>query len=86
MSTQYFSKSRYCRCVQCPKIRWLEEHLPEEEYDDSGVNQTILATGNEVGDLAMGLFGEYKEVPYTENPGDMIPATQKLIDEAAGRD
>ena len=29
----------------------------------------------------MGLFGDYTEVPYSESLGDMIPATQKLIDE-----
>ena len=76
MSTQHFSKSRYCNCIQCPKILWLKEHLPEE-FDDSVMNQAILSTGNDVGDLAMGLFGEYTEVPFTEKLGDMIPATQK---------
>ena len=80
MSTQHFSKSRYCSCIQCPKILWLREHMPQE-FDDSVMNQAILSTGNEVGDLAMGLFGDFSEVPFTENIGDMIPATQKLIDE-----
>ena len=80
MATQHFSKSRYCSCIQCPKILWLREHMPQE-FDDSVMNQAILSTGNEVGDLAMGLFGEFSEVPFTENIGDMIPATQKLIDE-----
>lgn len=76
MSTQHFSKSRYCNCIQCPKILWLKEHLPEE-FDDSVMNQAVLSTGNDVGDLDMGLFGEYTEVPFTEKLGDMIPATQK---------
>ena len=80
MATQHFSKSRYCSCIQCPKILWLREHMPQE-FDDSVMNQAILSTGNEVGDLAMGLFGDFSEVPFTENIGDMIPATQKLIDE-----
>ncbi len=75
-----FSKSRYCSGVQCPKILWLKNNMAEE-YDDSVMNQTILDTGNEVGDLAMGLFGDFKEVPYSENLSEMIPATQKLIDE-----
>ena len=79
MSIQHFSKSRYCSCVQCPKILWLREHFPEE-FDESVMNQEVFATGNDVGDLAMGLFGDYSEVPYSENLGDMIPATQKLID------
>ena len=80
MSVYHFSKSRYCSCIQCPKILWLREHLPDE-FDDSVMNQAVLSTGNDVGDLAMGLFGDYTEVPFTENLGDMIPATQKLIDE-----
>lgn len=76
MSTQHFSKSRYCNCIQCPKILWLKEHLLGE-FDDSVMNQAVLSTGNDVGDLAMGLFREYTEVPFTEKLGDMIPATQK---------
>lgn len=80
MSTQHFSKSRYCNCIQCPKILWLREHMPEEFYD-SVVNQAVLSTGNDVGDLAMGLFGEFTEVPYSEKLGDMIVLTQKLIDD-----
>lgn len=80
MSTHHFSKSRYCSCIQCPKILWLKEHMPEE-FDDSVMNQAVLSSGNDVGDLAMGLFGEYTEVPYTENIGEMIPATEKLIGE-----
>ena len=80
MSIYHFSKSRYCSCIQCPKMLWLKEHLPDE-FDDTVMNQTVLSTGNDVGDLAMGLFGEYTEVSYTEKLGDMIPATQKLIDE-----
>ncbi len=81
MSVCHFSKSRYCACIQCPKILWLREHLPEDEFDESVINQTVLDTGNDVGDLAMGLFGDFTEVPYSEHLSDMIPATQKLIDE-----
>ena len=61
MSVYHFSKSRYCSCIQCPKILWLKEHLPDE-FDDSVMNQSVLSTGNDVGDLAMGLFGDYTEV------------------------
>lgn len=59
---------------------WLKEHMPDE-FNDSVMNQVVLSTGNDVGDLAMGLFGEYTEVPFTDKLGDMIPATQKLIDD-----
>lgn len=50
-----FSKSRYCSGVQCPKILWLKKNKPEL-FDSSVMNDTILNTGNEVGDLAMRLF------------------------------
>ena len=79
MSMQNFSKSTYCNCVQCPKMLWLKKHLPEE-FDESVMNEAVLATGNDVGDLAMGLFGDYSEVPYSDNHSDMIALTQKLVD------
>ena len=80
MSDYHFSKSRYCDGLQCPKILWLKEHLPEK-FDNSVINQAVLSTSKDIGNLAMGLFGEYTEVSVTEKSGDMIPATQKLIDE-----
>ena len=59
----HLSKSKYCNAVQCPKMLWLKKNKPEE-FDDSVMNQVILDNGSEVGDLAMGLFGEYVEVPF----------------------
>ena len=29
MSDSYLSKSKYCKCVQCPKILWLKKYKPE---------------------------------------------------------
>lgn len=52
-----------------------------EEFDCSVMNQGVLNTGNEVGDLAMGLFGSYAEVPFSKDLGEMIPITEKLIEE-----
>lgn len=57
------SKSKYCSAVQCPKMLWLKKFKPEF-FDESAMNQATLETGNEVGDLAMGLFGDYVEVPF----------------------
>lgn len=71
------SKSKYCSAVQCPKMIWLKKNKPEV-FDDSVMNQSILETGNEVGDLAMGLFGAYTEVPFGDL-GDMIKKTKELI-------
>lgn len=73
------SKSRYCSGVQCPKMLWLKQNLPEE-FDESCMNQSVLDTGLAVGDLAMGLFGDFVEVPYGK-PGDMAKATLPLMEQ-----
>ncbi len=78
MSTN-LSKSLYCMGVQCPKMLWMKKHRPEL-FDDSVMNETVLKTGLAVGDLAMGLFGEYREVPYGDLT-DMIAETEKLLAE-----
>ena len=75
--TTNISKSQYCAGVQCPKMLWLKKHRPEL-FDDSIVNQSVLETGSEVGDLAMGLFGPFTEVKFGDL-GEMIRDTEKLI-------
>ena len=60
------SKSRYTAFCQCPKNLWLKVYKPEEAKDDPAM-QARFEQGNEVGDLAMELFGPYKEVT-TKNP------------------
>ena len=77
-SSLHLSKSRYCCAVQCPKMLWLKENKPEL-FDDSALNESVLETGNEVGDLAMGLFGPFSEVPYGK-PSDMIERTKELLE------
>ncbi len=74
----YLSKSQFCSAVQCPKMVWLRKKHPEL-FDSSVMNEHILATGNKVGDAAMGLFGPYTEVPYGDLSG-MIEETRQLID------
>ena len=55
------SKSKYCALWQCPKIAWMRKYHPEEMVlDDSILSR--MAAGNEVGDLAMQLFGDYVDV------------------------
>lgn len=75
----HLSKSKFCNAVQCPKMLWLHRNKPEE-FDDSVMNQAVLETGNEVGDLAMGLFGDFIEVPFGDLC-DMLTETEKLIGE-----
>ncbi len=71
----YLSKSKYCGLWQCPKIAWLRKYKPEEQYVDDTVLER-MRTGNEVGDLAMGLFGDYVDV--TSYNGDRIDIKKML--------
>jgi hypothetical protein len=73
------SKSRYREGIQCPKILWLNEHKSEVR-DESVKNQGVLDTGNKVGDLAMGYYGAYSEVPYNNDKSKMIAETKRLLD------
>ena len=57
----YLSKSKYCGLWQCPKIAWLRKYKPQEVTVDASVESRMEA-GNVVGDLAMGLFGDFVEV------------------------
>ena len=56
-----FSKTKYCGLWQCPKIAWMRKYKPEERRIDEGTLRR-MRQGDEVGDLAMGLFGDYIEV------------------------
>ncbi|WP_172135836.1 DUF2779 domain-containing protein [Adlercreutzia sp. ZJ473] len=74
------SKSRYTRGVQCPKMLWMEAHLPEQ-FDDTVLNQAVLATGNEVGDLAMGYYGSFTEIPFDAHDfAGMARLTRELME------
>lgn len=61
MKNTSLSKSRYTKYCQCPKALWLNVNKPDEATVDPGV-EARFAEGNVVGDLAMGLFGDYVEV------------------------
>lgn len=71
----YLSKSKYCGLWQCPKIAWLKKYKPEElTIDESTLSR--MEAGNEVGDLAMGLFGDFVEV--TAYNGDKLDLSQMI--------
>ena len=79
----YLSKSKYCKLCQCPKILWLEKYKPDEAVEDASA-QARFDTGNCVGDLAMGLFGEYTDVTAYKPDGAldlsaMIKKTAELM-------
>ena len=70
------SKSKYCGLWQCPKIAWMRKYKPEELVIDEGT-QARMDAGNEVGDLAMGLFGDFVEVTAYNN--DRIDLSQMIL-------
>ena len=65
-----FSKSKYCLYCQCPKILWLNKYKPEVFKQDSSAEERF-EKGNEVGDLAMQLFGEFTEVTAYDKNGKL---------------
>ena len=79
------SKSKYCAFVQCPKQLWLRTYRLDLAEDNAALTARMDA-GNEVGDLAMGLFGDFTEVTIHKADGRldlsaMIDRTQKLVAE-----
>ena len=64
------SKSRYTAFCQCPKNLWLKVFKPDEAKVDEAL-QARFAEGNEVGDLAMGFFGDYKEAKGKKPDGSL---------------
>ena len=78
----HLSKSRYVQGCTCPKILWMQEHMPEQ-YDPSVVDEARTSAGNEVGDLAMGFYGPFTEVPFLPKEFmRMVDITRELL--AAG--
>ncbi len=78
-----FSKSKYCSLWQCPKMAWLNKYKPEElKPDDSTISR--MEAGNEVGQLAKGLFGDYVDVTKYNgellNLSAMISATKREME------
>ena len=76
------SKSRYTLFCQCPKTLWLRIYKPDEATVDAGV-EARFESGNEVGDLAMGLFGPFVEVTVKREDGslDLAAMVEKTKEE-----
>ena len=64
----FLSKSKYCLLWQCPKLLWLEKNRPELKAVDAA-REDRMTVGNEVGDLAMGLFGPFTETTVLKEDG-----------------
>lgn len=82
--SRYLSKSKYTAFRQCPKILWMRTYKPDEEVMDPAL-VSRFESGNEVGDLAMNLFGEFEEVTSFDasgrmDLGEMLRKTEDCLD------
>ncbi len=80
----YFSKSKYCGFCKCPKLAWLDKYKPEVQTVDEST-EGRMAAGNELGDYAMGLFGDYVETTTLKEDGklDIAAMIEKTAREIA---
>ena len=77
------SKTDFIRGTQCEKMLWLDSHMPHLKIIPQKV-QELLDQGNEFGDKAMGIFGNFTETTaYKEdgrlNYSQMIKTTASLL-------
>ena len=77
------SKTDFVRGLQCEKMLWLDAHCPQERIIPEEV-QAKLNAGNDFGDKAMGIFGEFVETTCLKEDGRlhysaMIEKTQTLL-------
>ena len=83
MPKLFLSKSKYCQLRQCPKLAWLSKYKPEEQTITPDL-QARFDAGNEIGDLAMGLFGDFVEVTVKDGEkldlARMIERTKEAMD------
>ena len=66
----YLSKSIYVRVWNCPKGAWVQKYHPEALPRDEG-REARFRQGDEVGDLARGLFGPYVNVTAFREDGSL---------------
>lgn len=78
------SKSKYTLYRQCEKALWLRQYHSELAVIDPTMQARFIA-GNQVGDLATGLFGDYIDVSTYKSDGKldlsaMIAKTQNCLE------
>lgn len=81
------SKTDFIRGLQCKKMLWLDAHKKELRVVPPEV-QKRLDEGNEFGDTAMGIFGEFVETTAYREDGrlyyaQMIETTKRLLEARA---
>jgi hypothetical protein len=79
---EHMSKSSYAKGLQCPKMLWMSRHMPDRGAE-SPLSASLMRSGDEVGDLAMGYFGPYREIENDFDFPRMAGETARLVDEQA---
>lgn len=71
------SKTDFMRGMQCRKMLWLDKHKPSLKVIPPEVQQRLDA-GNDFGDRAMAMFGDYEEMTVYQ-PGTSYPDTKAMV-------
>lgn len=77
-NNKYLTKSKYVKGMQCPKMLWMDEHMPEEAI--SKTNPSILENGLRAGEVARGYFGDFALVEFDANVENMCKETARLME------
>lgn len=72
------SKSVYMEGITCPRRAWLSRHQKKEERVSLQA-ESLMNSGNEIGNAAKSMFGDYVEVEYSDQKQDMINQTLILM-------
>ena len=75
------TKTDFMRGMQCPKMLWLDKHRPGLKVIPPEI-QAKLDAGNEFGDRAMAMFGDYEEMTVYR-PGTQILDTKAMAAKTA---
>ena len=71
------TKTDFMRGMQCPKMLWLDKHKAKLKVIPPEI-QAKLDAGNDFGDRAMGMFGDYEEMTVYR-PGTHIPDKAAML-------
>ena len=71
------TKTDFMRGMQCRKMLWLDKHKPSLKVIPPEI-QKRLDAGNDFGDRAMSMFGDYEEMTVYR-PGTTIPDTKAMV-------
>ncbi len=72
------TKTDFMRGMQCKKMLWLDKHKPGLKVIPLEVQERLDA-GNDFGDRAMAMFGDYEEMTILR-PGTSIPDKKAMIE------